>query len=110
MLKDGAFTSFDFPDAASTFAWKVNEQGQIVGCWVDTNGVVRGFLQNNGSSFAAVEFPGSTYNYGSAINDSGAIVGTYIDAGGKTHGYLATKTRPDASSHEEDLRFRVVGD
>ena len=110
VLKDGEFVSFDFADAATTFAWKINDQRQIVGCWTDTNGVVRGFLRNRGGGFATVEFPGTTYSYASAINESGAIVGTYLDAGGTTHGYLATKTRPDANSHEEDLRFRALGE
>ena len=95
--------------ALPIFGWKINDQGQIVGCWTDVNGVVRGFVRHREGSFTSVDFPGTTYSYSSAISDPGAIVGTYIDAGGNTHGYLATKRQRDANSHEEDLRFRALG-
>ncbi len=42
VLSNGEFTSLDPPGSTSTFGWKMNERGQIVGCWTDASGTLHG--------------------------------------------------------------------
>jgi len=41
---NGVYSSFDAPGATQTYAYGVNNSGQIVGYYVDANGVNHGFL------------------------------------------------------------------
>jgi len=45
VLKGGAFTSLDVPGAAGTVPFGINDRGQIVGGWLDTNFQVHAFLR-----------------------------------------------------------------
>ena len=76
-----SFTTIDVPGATSTFAYGINDAGQIVG----TSGG-HGFLDTAGR-FTPIDVPGafSTSAYG--INDSGQIVGYYTSG---FHGFLDT--------------------
>jgi uncharacterized membrane protein len=46
LLNAGAFTSLDFPGAAGTLAFAINDRGLLVGAYVDANLRVHGFLRN----------------------------------------------------------------
>lgn len=87
----GAFTTIDFPGAAGTTAWGVNNGGDIVGGYTLT-GVRRGFLLSGGQ-FSKIEFPGATSTEAGVINPRGDIVGLYVGADKLTHGYLLSGDR-----------------
>jgi len=70
------FTKIDFPGAIQTQLFSINNRGQIVGAYTDTNNVSHGFLLDNGTFTTLDVFP-------RGINDRGQMVGSY---GG--HGFI----------------------
>ena len=84
---DYRFVRFDFPNAAATFALGINARGDIVGRYVDTDGVTHGFLLHKGV-FSTIDFPHALFIAARGINARGDIVGRVIDAGGNEHGFL----------------------
>ena len=57
------YTSIDYPGAASTFAFGINPQGDIVGGYVDGTGREHGFLLRQGT-FTSFDYPDSTWTEG----------------------------------------------
>jgi probable HAF family extracellular repeat protein len=91
-LKRGeVYTSFNVPEVpggayplgVGTFAFGINNRGQIVGEYYDDSGITHGFLLWEGV-FTTVDFPGQelTGNALQSINDHGEAVGTYDNGGG----------------------------
>jgi probable HAF family extracellular repeat protein len=94
-------TTVDFPSTAKTVAVKtealgINENGQIVGLYVDATNVTHGFLAQD-TGFTTIDDPlGSTMpgigsSVATGINDPGQIVGYYFDASHHAHGFLDSK-------------------
>jgi uncharacterized membrane protein len=73
---DPTFTTIDFPGAVLTFATDINNGGQIVGRYLDTAGITRGYLLSRGT-FTSLTFPGAVFTDTIGINRSGDIVGFY---------------------------------
>jgi probable HAF family extracellular repeat protein len=71
--------------STNTQPWGINNLGQIVGFFEDSNAAYHGFLLSPGKSPVQIDYPagGQTYLYG--INDAGQIVGYAYSAG--TFGY-----------------------
>ena len=93
--------------AASTTPFGCNDEGEIVGSFIDVGGAVHGFIFNRGK-FSQFDAPGSSQTpaFGVAgtfingVNDLGEIVGFFSD-GMKVHGFVELlETRPD----EDDRR------
>lgn len=86
---NGAFTIFDFPAAGvtQTLSTDTNNNGQIIGFFVDATGV-HGFLKD-GTTFTALDCQGAVNTFIYGINDTGQIVGDYFD-GVRDHGFIAT--------------------
>jgi probable HAF family extracellular repeat protein len=95
------FSKFDnFPGAVSTSFLGINNNGQIVGSYVDINAQTHGFLYdiNKGLPPIEINFPGTgvIWTIPCGINDFGQIVGVYaVDNGGgpnnlKRYYFLAT--------------------
>ena len=91
----GQLTTFQFPGGSDTQAFGINPQKQIVGSYLDGNGVQHGFVLTNPqgpkSHWQSIDDPngiGSTVVNG--INGAGDLVGFYTDAAGNTDGMLAT--------------------
>lgn len=79
LSKKGVLTTLDFPGAASTTAWGINESGTVVGYFdVYSQGVLveHGFTWNNGK-FSQVDFPGSGDTGLDGINARGDFVGSW---------------------------------
>ncbi|HEY7242627.1 MAG TPA: Ig-like domain-containing protein [Xanthobacteraceae bacterium] len=85
-----AYTYTPLNDALGTngtVPFDINDSGQIVGNYVDSNGVLHGFLYSNGT-YTSITDPSArttpgfqTFGtYAHSINDSGQIVGYYVDA------------------------------
>src|SRR5258708_8841837 len=83
-------TTFDYPGTGnSTLPQKINERGDIVGIFLDSNLVSRGFVRfSNGSFSAPIVDPNDTVGFteGRGINNSGTVCGDYIGSDGNNHG------------------------
>jgi uncharacterized membrane protein len=85
-------TTFDYPGTVNvTSPQKINERGDIVGEFIDPNGVTRGFVRfSNGSFSAPIVDPNDTGNLteGRGINNLGTVCGDYAISDGKHHGFF----------------------
>jgi probable HAF family extracellular repeat protein len=97
------YTTIDFPSATATdsFASGINNAGQIVGGYLNSNvpGSGQGFLYSGGL-YATITVPSATGNtFANGINDRGQIVGVYVGNNG-TFGYSGSSTlsAPGSSS------------
>ena len=72
VYSNGTLTVLDYPGASNTQPHGINDIGQIVGTYYDTNGFPHGFLYSNGA-FSTLDIPGSTVTQINAINNAGQI-------------------------------------
>jgi len=81
------FITIDPPGSIDTIAVRINNQGEIVGYYLDDGGGIHGFSLNSGV-YTTIDFPAaiSTIVYG--VNNLGQIVGSYTDANSNIHGFL----------------------
>jgi probable HAF family extracellular repeat protein len=77
------------PGSQFTIANKINDQGDVVGIFVDSLGREHGFLWRNGA-YTAIDFPGAVATEALGINsrNNSQIVGDYIDLAGFVHGFI----------------------
>ena len=85
-------TTFDYPGTGNqTLPQKINEKGDIVGAYIDSNGVTRGFVRfSNGSFSAPIVDPNDTVGFteGRGINNSRTVCGDYGTSDGNLHGFF----------------------
>jgi hypothetical protein len=85
-------TTFDYPGSGnSTLPQKISEKGDIVGIFLDSLGVSRGFVRfSNGSFSAPIVDPNDTVGFteGRGINNPGTVCGDYATSDGNTHGFF----------------------
>jgi hypothetical protein len=85
-------TTFDYPGTGnSTLPQKINERGDIVGEFIDSSGVVRGFVRFSDDSFSApIVDPNDTVGFteGRGINNPGTVCGDYVGSDGNSHGFF----------------------
>ena len=81
------YTPLNYPGAASTFAFGINNAGTIVGDYSDASGS-HGFSLS-GTTYTPLNYPGGNNTAASGINNAGTIVGYYSDASGG-RSFLAT--------------------
>ncbi len=85
-------TTFDYPGAGNlTLPQKINERGDIVGEFIDSNGVVRGFVRFSDGSFSApIVDPNDTVGFteGRGINNLGTVAGDYAISDGTLHSFF----------------------
>jgi uncharacterized membrane protein len=85
-------TTFDYPGTVNvTSPQKINERGDIVGEFIDSSGVVRGFVRfSNGTFSAPIVDPNDTVGFteGRGINNLGTVVGDYASPDGNQHGFF----------------------
>jgi len=85
-------TTFDYPGTGnSTLPQKINERGDIVGEFIDSNGVTRGFVRFSDGSFSApIVDPNDTVGFteGRGINNSGTVDGDYVISDGTVHSFF----------------------
>jgi len=84
------FTSIDFPGAVSTHPRGINNGGQtgvasIAGYYVDSQGTVRAFKRDPGTTFVPINISGAIEARAFDINNVGlgTVVGTVIDGSGQ---------------------------
>jgi hypothetical protein len=85
-------TTFDYPGTGNqTEPQKINDRGDIVGVFVDSLGVVRGFVRFSDGSFSApIVDPNDTVGFtqGRGINNLRTVVGDYATSDGNDHGFF----------------------
>jgi len=85
-------TTFDYPGTGNlTGPQKINDSGDIVGFYEDSNGVTRGFIRfANGNFGAPIVAPNDTGNLtiASCVNNSRLIGGFYNLSDGTSHGFF----------------------
>src|SRR5581483_3301028 len=89
------FTTLAEPSEGTggTIASGINNQGEIVGYYQDTNGVYHGFLYSNGS-YIPLDDPSAQWTQALGINNRGDVVGTYWDSSAQNYyGFLYSGTQ-----------------
>src|SRR5262249_1825279 len=85
-------TTFDYPGAGNnTLPQKINERGDIVGEFVDSSGVVRGFVRFSDGTFSdPIVDPNDTVGFteGRGINNARTVAGDYVISDGTVHSFL----------------------
>ena len=85
-------TTFDYPGAGnSTLPQKINERGDVVGEFIDSNGVTRGFVRFSDGSFSdPIVDPNDTVGFteGRGINNSRTVAGDYVISDGTLHSFF----------------------
>src|SRR5881394_308406 len=85
-------TTFDYPGAGNlTLPQKINERGDVVGEFIDSNGVTRGFVRFSDGSFSdPIVDPNDTVGFteGRGINNSRTIAGDYAASDGTIQSFL----------------------
>ena len=82
------FTTINVKGSQSTNTFAINNEGVMVGIYIDSSGILHG-LKLVGGKATNIDDPKATqgtYCYG--INSSGAIVGAYGTSGGGSQGFL----------------------
>src|SRR4029077_5657119 len=86
-------TTFDYPGTGivTTSPQKINERGDIVGVFIYSNGVTRGFVRfSNGSFSQPIVDPNDTVGFteGRGINNPRTVVGDYVTTDRTAHSFL----------------------
>src|SRR6478609_11441856 len=85
-------TTFDYPGTGNqTLPQKINERGDVVGAFIDSNGVMSGFVRFSDGSFSApIVEPNDTVGFteGRGINNSRTVCGDYGTSDGNLHGFF----------------------
>jgi uncharacterized membrane protein len=85
-------TTFDYPGPGnSTLPQKINERGDVVGEYIDSSGVTRGFVRfSDGSYSDPIVDPNDTVGFteGRGINNSRTVAGDYVISDGTVHSFF----------------------
>jgi hypothetical protein len=85
-------TTFDYPGTGnSTLPQKINERGDVVGEFIDSSGVTRGFVRfSDGSYSDPIVDPNDTVGFteGRGINNSRTVAGDYVISDGTVHSFF----------------------
>ena len=80
----------DFPGAANTQLFGINDRGTIVGFWYEEgNSVIHGLVLRHLTEFSQIDIPGASYTLVTGINNSGVITGWYSMPHLGVFGFLA---------------------
>src|SRR5437764_14931362 len=80
-----AVKTIDFPGAIATEAMSINDRGDVVGFYTQSDATMHGFLFSQGA-YSSIDFPGATLTGAMGINNNGQIVGFY-SAGSFVQGF-----------------------
>ncbi len=83
------FVTVDYPGATGTVVFGVNNAGQMVGAYTDSEGLLHGFSLIAGT-YTEIDFPNGFSTQATGINNLGQIVGSYVDVSNVVHGFVLT--------------------
>ena len=72
-------TTFNMPNAITTYPVSINDNQEVVGNWVDANNVYHGFYWNPKAGFSDIDVAGDTLMYLFGINNQSVILGAWLD-------------------------------
>lgn len=108
---DGTFKTFDAPGAGtgsfqgtgcpSDCPTSLNDFEAVMGTYIDTNGVLHGYLRSPDGNITTVDPAGSVFTWSTSINDFGAITGYYADVNDVYHGFVAVPCDHWCSENDE---------
>jgi uncharacterized membrane protein len=85
-------TTFDYPGAGNaTLPQKINERGDVVGEFIDSSGVTRGFVRFSDGSFSdPIVDPNDAFGFteGRGINNSRTVAGDTFISDGTVHSFF----------------------
>src|SRR5262250_1795440 len=85
-------TTFDYPGTGNqTLPQKINERGDVVGEYIDSGGVARGFVRFSDGSFSnPIVDPNDNVGFteGRGINNSRTVAGDYAISDGTLHSFF----------------------
>ena len=85
-------TTFDYPGVGNlTLPQKINERGDVIGEFIDSSGVVRGFVRFSDGSFSnPIVDPNDTVGFteGRGINNARTMAGDYVISDGTLHSFF----------------------
>jgi hypothetical protein len=87
LLSKGQYTLFRVPESAWTESRGINDQGDIVGFWMDAEDMIHGYLLSNGR-FTEIQVPGTSITEFFGANNQAQVVGDYSDENGALHGFV----------------------
>ena len=73
--RNGNTSAFDPPGSLETIPTAINDSGQVVGRFMNSESPGHGFLRNSDGTFDDFDLPGSFFTNPNAINNSGEVVG-----------------------------------
>jgi hypothetical protein len=83
----GSVTTFAVPGATATVAYQLNRGNQIIGYYIDPDGITHGYMRDgHGNLTFPIDVAGATGTILFGNNDLSWGVGRYTDASGATHG------------------------
>jgi hypothetical protein len=98
VFRDGRFTPLGgVPGAAASGHVNLNNRGQVIGVYLDAQGVIRSFVKDRRGPVMTFAVPGAVATLAGGVNDRGQVAGTYRDAGtigggpsppGTLHGFV----------------------
>ena len=80
LYDNGDFVTLPVEDSPFSFAFDINDRGDIVGFYANENFEFYGFLLDRHGEFISLAVPGAVETSASGINNSGVIVGIYTEA------------------------------
>ena len=102
-------TMFAVPDASATFAYQLNTANEIIGYYIDANGVAHGYTRDSlGNLTYPIDVAGATETLLLGNNDLNWGVGRYTDAAGVSHGLYFTKSDNLVTYDYPDATFTSI--
>jgi probable HAF family extracellular repeat protein len=89
--RNGKLTDLGTLGRRTTYAYALNDHGQVVGESVTTTGAYHAFVWENGTMTDLGTLPGDRYSHAWAITNSGQIVGTSVKSGYNGSSYDAMR-------------------
>ena len=86
-LINGIYSTYDFPDSNNTYLYGLNNRGQAVGFYEESDEVAHGLIVADGE-MTQFDFPGASETYIFGISEIGQLVGNIADASGVIHGFV----------------------
>ena len=86
-LIDGVFSTYDVPGSLKTVFYGLNNAGQAVGFYRDSDEIDHGVIVQDGE-LTQFNFPGAAQTEIYGISETGIFAGNIIDAAGVIHGFM----------------------
>jgi len=107
-----SYMAIEYPGSVWTYAYGINNNGDIVGFYRESGGGDRGFLRHSNGSYEELIHPGApgatviaTFPYG--INNLGQVVGHYQDNAGGRYAFLKDGDAWVAFNHPDGANATV---